>query len=98
MSIGTWKSIPDPTGLKILVPVGQYGDAAPVVNKVSVVTAETLATRGDEVAAVVRALIKLSWEFNENPQAWVGAMLVSRPDQTAENLTGLGSLRWWRGQ
>jgi NitT/TauT family transport system substrate-binding protein len=71
------------------VPVAEYGDAAPVVNKVNIVTAETLANRGDEVEAVIRALIKLSRDFNSNPQAWVDAMLVARPDQNADVLTTL---------
>jgi len=86
MSIGVWLSMPDHAGLHILVPVAEYGDAAPVVNKVNIVTAETLANRGEEVEAVIRALIKLSRDFNANPQAWVDAMLIARPDQTAEVL------------
>ncbi len=89
VSIGVWLSIPDRTGLKILVPVAPYGDAAPVVNKFNVVTAATLENRRDDVEAVIRALIKLSREFNADPQAWVDAMVVSRPDQTVENLTAL---------
>ncbi len=89
MSIGVWLSMPVHTGLHILVPVAEYGDAAPVVNKVNIVTAETLANRGDEVEAVLRALIRLSRDFNSNPQAWVDAMLAARPDQTAEVLTTL---------
>lgn len=89
MSIGVWLSMPDHTGLHILVPVAEYGDAAPVVNKVNIVTAETLANRGDEVEAVIRALIKLSRDFNANPQAWVDAMLAARQDQTADVLTTL---------
>lgn len=91
MSIGVWLSIPDHTGLKILVDVGPYGEAAPVVNKANIVTAETLENRADDVEAVVRALIKLSREFNANPQAWVDAMTAARPDQTAENLTTLAN-------
>ena len=91
ISIGVWLSIPDRTGLKILVPVADYGDAAPVVNKVNVVTAETLANRADDIEAVVAALIKLSREFNSNPQAWVDAMIVSRPDADVGNLTDLAA-------
>lgn len=91
MSIGVWLSMPDHTGLHILVNVADYGTAAPVVNKVNIVTAETLANRGDEVDAVIRALIKLARDFNANPQAWVDAMLVARPDQTAEVLGELAN-------
>ena len=89
MSIGTWLSIPDRTGLEVLVPVAEFGDAAPVVNQVNVVTADTLANRRGDVEAVTRALIKISRDFNANPQDWVNAMLVSRPDQTEENLAVL---------
>ncbi len=91
MSIGVWLSMPDHTGLHILVNVADYGAAAPVVNKVNIVTTDTLANRGDEVKAVVRALIKLSRDFNENPQMWVDAMTTARPDQSVENLTQLAN-------
>ncbi len=89
MSIGVWLSIPDRSGLKIMVPVADFGAAAPVVNKTNLVTVETLENRRDDVVAVVRALIRLSREFNANPQAWVDAMLVSLPDQTEETLATL---------
>ncbi len=91
MSIGTWLAMPDHTGLHILVPVADYGVAAPVVNKVNIVTGDTLANRGDEVEAVLRALVKLSRDFNANPQMWVDAMTVSRPDQSVDNLTQLAN-------
>ncbi|MCW5695743.1 MAG: ABC transporter substrate-binding protein [Bauldia sp.] len=91
MSIGVWLSMPDHSGLHILVGVEAFGAAAPVVNKVNVVTAETLANRRDDIEAVIRALISLSREFNANPAAWVEAMLVSRPDQSRENLEALAA-------
>ena len=78
MSIGVWLSIPDRTGLKILVPVEPFSAAAPVVNKTNLVTVDVLENRRDEVEAVVAALINLSREFNSNPGAWVEAMLNSR--------------------
>jgi NitT/TauT family transport system substrate-binding protein len=89
MSIGVWLSIPDKAGLHILVPVAEYGARAPVVNKVNIVSADTLANRGDDIEAVLRALIRLSREFNADPQAWVEAMMDARPDQTEEVLTTL---------
>ena len=42
MSIGVWMSIPDRTGLHVLVAQDAYYAAAPVVNKVNVVTADVL--------------------------------------------------------
>lgn len=89
MSIGVWQQIPDRSGLHILVGVADYGDAAPVVNKVNVVTRETLETRRADVEAVVRALTKLSRDFNNNPQMWVDAMVTARPDVPRESLEQL---------
>lgn len=74
MSIGVWLSIPDKAGLKILVPQDSYYAGAPVVNKVNVVPTAVLAERRDEVVAVVRALVKISRDFEENPDAWAEAM------------------------
>lgn len=74
MSIGVWLSIPDKAGLSVLVPQGAYYEAAPVVNKVNVVSADVLASRREEVAAVVRALVRISRDFAANPDAWAEAM------------------------
>ena len=74
MSIGTWLSIPDRSGLTIVVPQDRYYAGAPVVNKVNVVTADVLENRRDEVEAVVRALIEISRDYAENPDAWAAAM------------------------
>lgn len=74
MSIGVWLSIPDKTGLKVLVPQDIYYQGAPVVNKVNVVNANVLAERRDEVVAVVRALVKISRDFAADPSAWAVAM------------------------
>ena len=56
MSIGVWMSLPDKTGLHVLIDQDAYYEAAPVVQKVNVVTDEVLAARRDDVAGVVRAL------------------------------------------
>ncbi len=74
MSIGVWLSIPDKTGLSVLIPQGAYYEAAPVVNKVNVVSADALANRRDEVVAVVRALVKISRDFAADPDFWAEAM------------------------
>jgi NitT/TauT family transport system substrate-binding protein len=80
MSIGVWLSLPDKTGLHVLIGVDDYYAAAPVVNKVNVVTDAVLADRRDEVAAVVRALTKASRDFASDPALWVEAMAKARPD------------------
>jgi NitT/TauT family transport system substrate-binding protein len=89
MSLGTWTTIPDKTGLKVLVDPDAYFAAAPVVSKVNVVSAATLADRGDEVKAVVRALIKASRDFAEDPGKWVDAMAAARPEVARADLESL---------
>lgn len=89
MSIGVWLSIPDKTGLSILVPLDAYYAAAPVVNKVNVVTADVLEGRRDEVVAVVRAIVKISRDFAANPSSWADAMAPYGGRLTPEALTML---------
>lgn len=86
MSIGVWLSIPEKDGLSVLIPQGAYYDAAPVVNKVNVVSADVLSNRRDEVVAVVRALVKISRDFAADPSAWADAMASYSGNLTAEDM------------
>jgi NitT/TauT family transport system substrate-binding protein len=90
MSIGVWLSLPDKTGLKILVGQEEYYAAAPVLNKVNVVTDAVLAAKRDQVAAVTRALIKASRDFAAHPELWVEGMVKARPEVARETLEQLG--------
>lgn len=89
MSIGTWLSIPDRSGLSILLSPDLYHAGAPVVNKVNVVTDAVLETRRADVLAVVRALTKLSRDFADDPDAWAAAMAPHAPQMTPETLQAL---------
>jgi NitT/TauT family transport system substrate-binding protein len=89
MSIGVWMSLPDHTGLHVLVDQNAYYAGAPVVNKVIVVTDEVLQTRRDEIVAVSRAIVNASREFSNNPDAWVDAMVEARPDVDRATLEAL---------
>lgn len=90
MSIGTWMSLPDKAGLHVLVATDAYYAAAPVVNKVNVVTDATLADRRADVVAVVRALTLISRDFSANPDAWSTEIARYAPQMDAEALTTLG--------
>jgi len=89
MSIGVWLALPEKTGLHILIDKEAYYEATPVVQKVNVVTDEVLTERRDDVAAVVRALIAISRDFAKDPQKWVDAMVVARPDVSPDDLKQL---------
>lgn len=91
MSIGVWLSLPEKDDLKVLVDQDAYYEAAPVVNKVNVVTADVLENRRDELKGVIRALIKASRDFATDEGAWVEAMTKALPDQPRANLEELGT-------
>lgn len=89
MSIGTWLSIPDRDGLAVLIATDAYYAAAPVVNKVNVVSDETLNARRADVVAVVRALTKISRDFADDPATWAEAMAPHAPQMSPETLQEL---------
>lgn len=89
MSIGVWLSIPDKTGLSVLIAQDAYYEAAPVVNKVNVVSTDVLEGRRDEVVAVVRALVRISRDFAADPGAWADAMAPYRGNLTPQDMRTL---------
>ncbi|NNU79935.1 ABC transporter substrate-binding protein [Halovulum dunhuangense] len=91
MSIGVWLSLPDKTGLSVLVGQDAYYAAAPVVNKVNVVPRQVLDTRRADVEAVVRALVTLSRDFSNDPAAWAAAMAPYGGDLSPEQLQELAT-------
>ncbi|MFO1185418.1 MAG: ABC transporter substrate-binding protein [Bauldia sp.] len=91
MSYGAWLAVPDKKGLHVLVDQDAYYKAAPVVNKVNVVSAAALKNRGPEIEAVIRALTKASRDFDADPKKWVDAMVVARPDVPRATLEQLAA-------
>jgi NitT/TauT family transport system substrate-binding protein len=91
MSIGVWMSMPNKTGLHVLVDQPTYFAAAPVIDKVNVVRDDVLMAKRDQVAAVTRAIIAASRDFANNPQLWVNAMVVARPDVSRSDLETLAA-------
>ncbi|HEY8575844.1 MAG TPA: ABC transporter substrate-binding protein [Devosia sp.] len=89
MSLGTWTTLPDQTGMHVLVDQDSYFDAAPVVSKVNVVAPDVLETRREEVVGVVTALTKLARDIAEDPSIWVDAMATARPDLDRADLETL---------
>jgi NitT/TauT family transport system substrate-binding protein len=91
VSVGTWTSLPDKSGLHVLVSPAAFHAAAPILSKVNVVTKATLKARRPDVVAVVRALIEASRDFAARPQLWVDAMETARPDVDPVDLATLAA-------
>ncbi len=89
VTIGTWLTMPSQDGLKLLVDQAAYYQAAPLVTKLNVVTAETAKTRQKDVAAVVKAILEASRDFAAKPELWVDAMAKARPDIKRDQLETL---------
>ena len=80
MSFGAWLAVPDKKGLHLLIDQDAYYKAAPVINKINVVSANALKNKRTEIEAVIRALTKASRDFDADPKKWVDGMVVARPD------------------
>jgi NitT/TauT family transport system substrate-binding protein len=91
ISIGVWSSMPDKTGLHVLIDQDAYYEAAPQVSKVNIVTTKVLEERRDDVKKVISALIKASRDFAADPAVWVSAMEVALPSADRATLTELGN-------
>lgn len=89
VSIGVWLSLPDKSGLHVLVNQDDYYAAAPVVNKVNIVSQVALDERRDDVVAVIRALTKISRDFAAEPSKWIEAIAPFQPNISQEDLETL---------
>ena len=63
MGIGTFTAVDDAADVSVLVSPDDFYRAAPVLSKLNVITAETLASRGPEVQAVIEALVLAARDF-----------------------------------
>ncbi len=90
MSIGVWSSMKDKTGLHILVPQNVYFDAAPLLSKVNIVTAETATKKKAAIAGFVKGIMMASRDFHKDPKIWVDAMAKERSDVPRATLELLG--------
>jgi len=88
-SIGTWVTIQNQKGIKLLVDESSYFKADPAVNKVNAVTAKLLKQKQQELTRFNAAIIKASRAFAANKQTWVDAMKTRRSDIAETDLNNL---------
>ena len=80
ISYGSWITLPDKSGLHVLLLKDDYFRAAPVIAKVNVVSRKALHEKRTEVVKVTAALIKIARDFAHDPQHWAAAMSQARPE------------------
>lgn len=88
-SVGNWVTLQNQKGIHLLVDEKTYFAAAPIVQKVTVVTSDTLQQKSEALRRFTTALIKASRYFANNKQAWIEAMQARRPDV---NVADLGAI------
>ncbi len=91
VSIGVWTTLPDKSGLAVLVDQLNFYHLAPFVSKLNVVTEDTAKKKASQVAAVVRGIIMASRDFAKDPKIWVDAMVEARPDVKRADLESLAA-------
>jgi NitT/TauT family transport system substrate-binding protein len=91
ISVGVVASIADKSGIGTLVNQADFFRAAPLVTKLSVVTDDVAKGRPKDVAAVVRAMILASRDFERTPGLWSNAMAKLRPDVKKSDLDALAA-------
>jgi NitT/TauT family transport system substrate-binding protein len=89
ISYASWMTLPDKTGLHLLLSKDDYLRAAQVVAKVNVVGTDALRNKRGEVVKVSAALLKLARDFARDPERWAAAMANARPDVSRAELQGL---------
>ncbi len=89
ISIGTWSTMSDHTGIRVLVSPAEYYDAAPLVAKVDAVTAGILATKREALQRFTRAVLKALRHYALDRQAWIDAMVRRRPELDRQALAAL---------
>jgi NitT/TauT family transport system substrate-binding protein len=89
VSLGTWATIQNQPGIKVLLGVDDYYSAVPLVNKGNAVTTKVLAEKPEALRRFTAALIKTSRYLAANRSAWVDGMSKLRPDIARSDLEDL---------
>ena len=89
MSIGTWVTIEKQPGVKVLVNVDDYYNAAPVVAKVNAATGKTIREKPDALRRYTAAILDASRAFASDENLWVDGMAKARPDISKDQLEEL---------
>src|SRR5262249_27803420 len=91
-SIGTWVSIRQQTGIKILSSFDEVNQAVPSWPAGRVVTASVEQDKAEQLRRFNRAVVKASRFLATNKQAWINAMSKRRTDMDPNDLGELWDL------
>ena len=78
MSVGTWVSIQQEPGVRILVDHNTFFENATVVEKVNAATTKVIEEKPEQLRRFTAAIVKTARHFADNQEAWVNAITKRR--------------------
>lgn len=86
VSFGTYASIEGTEGIHVLLPPDVFAGRAPAQPKFLVVREDKLEEHRDALQRFTNAIIEASRDFAADPQLWIDAATIERPDLSPENI------------
>jgi NitT/TauT family transport system substrate-binding protein len=88
-TIGTWVTIRNQPGVKILVTPDEFWGTAPLMSNTSAATANVARDKAEELRRYSKAMLLTARHYAERKEAWVADMGKLRPDIQAADLNEL---------
>lgn len=86
VSFGTFAAVENTPGLHILLPADEFASRAPAQPKFLVARQETIEDKHEALQRFTNAIMDASREFAANPEHWVEAAVVARPDLARDSI------------
>jgi NitT/TauT family transport system substrate-binding protein len=88
-TIGTWVTIQDQPGVKVLVDPDEFWNTAPLMSNVSAVTLPVERDKAEALRRYTRAMIETARYYAQHKDDWVQDMGKLRPDIASNQLASL---------
>jgi len=88
-TIGTWITIRNQPGVKILITPDDFWNTAPLMSNTSAATGSVVQNRAEELRRYSKAMVLAARYYAEHKDAWVADMGKLRPDIQAADLSEL---------
>jgi NitT/TauT family transport system substrate-binding protein len=88
-SVATWQAIHREPNVRVLLDADAYYRQAPFVSKVNAAPAQVVQSKPEELTRLTRALMAVSRQMAQDPQAWIDGMVARRPELDRAELAEL---------
>ena len=88
-TVGTWVTIRNQPGLKVLVDADEFWNTAPLMTNVSAVTGSVMRDKSEALRRYTRAMLQAARDYAQSKDLWVRDMGKLRPDIQPTELADL---------